>query len=157
MIGSLFRFHVYYQTRRILKEISAALLQDASWNAFSNSYDQRAYERICKEFNVDVNADWRQKQSENQGLGTIYNYWTNDGFHPLGKGVQYDNKSYSFTQSTTNEKIQIDYISQGSEVSKVWSKFVTDNAKSSTRAGVERINDSILTYCWAIFGSQSQT
>ena len=30
MIDSLFRFHVYYQTRRILKEISAALPQDAS-------------------------------------------------------------------------------------------------------------------------------
>ena len=117
MIGSLFRFHVYYQTRRILKEISAALPQDASWNAFSNGYDRSAYERICKEFNVDINADWRQKQSENQGLGTIYNYWSNAGYHPLGKGVQYDNKSYSFTQSTTNKKIHIDYISQGSEVS----------------------------------------
>ena len=113
MIGSLFRFHVYYQTRRILKEISAALPQDASWNASSNGYDRSAYERICKEFNVDVNADWRQKQSESQGIGTIYNYWTNAGYHPLGKGVQYDNKSYSFTQSTTNEKIHIDYISQG--------------------------------------------
>ena len=32
-----------------------------------------------------------------------------------------------------------------------------DNAKGFTRAGVERINDSILTYCWAILGSQSQT
>ena len=157
MIGSLFRFHVYYQTRRILKEISAALPQDASWNAFSNGYDRSAYERICKEFNVDVNADWRQKHSENQGLGTIYNYWTNAGYHPLGKGVQYDNKSYSFTQSTINEKIHIDYISQGSEVSKAWSTFVIDNAKGFSRAGVERINDSIRTYCWAILGSQSQT
>ena len=110
-----------------------------------------------KEFNVDVNADWRQKQSENQGLGTIYNYWKNAGYHQLGKGVQYDNKSYSFTQSTTNEKIHIDYISQGSEVSKAWSTFVIDNAKGFSRAGVERINDSIRTYCWAILGSQSQT
>ena len=34
---------------------------------------------------------------------------------------------------------------------------MTDNAKGFTRAGVERINDSIRTYCLAILGSQSQT
>ena len=34
---------------------------------------------------------------------------------------------------------------------------MTDNAKGFTRAGVERINDSIRKYCWAILGSQSQT
>ena len=123
MIGSLFWFHVYYQTRRILKEINAALLQYASWNAFSNNYDRSAYERICKEFNVDVNADWRQKQSKKQGLRTIYNYWTDDGYHPLGKGVQCDNKRYSFTQASTNEKIHIDFISQFSEASKACSTF----------------------------------
>lgn len=135
MIGSLFRFHVYYQTRGILKEISAALPQDASWNAFSNSYERHAYEQICKEFNVDNNTDWSQKQSENQGLGTLYNYWTNDGYHPLG-GVQWDNKSYSFTQRTTNEKMHIDYTSQGSEAPKAWSTLVIDNAKGFTRAGL---------------------
>ena len=32
MIGSLFRFHVYYKTRRILFEMAADLPQDASWN-----------------------------------------------------------------------------------------------------------------------------
>ena len=42
MIGSMFMFHVYYQIRRILKEISAALPQDSSWNAFDNSYDRSA-------------------------------------------------------------------------------------------------------------------
>ena len=62
MIGSLFRFHVYYQTRRILVEMGVVLPQDTSWNAFDNAYNRSAYERICQEFNVDINADWRQKQ-----------------------------------------------------------------------------------------------
>ena len=61
LTGSLFLFHVYYQIRRILFELGIALPQDKSLNAFCNSYDRRAYERICKEFNVDPNADWRQK------------------------------------------------------------------------------------------------
>ena len=61
LTGSLFLFHLYYQTRRILFELGIALPQDKSWNAFDNSYNRGAYERICKEFNVDINVDWRQK------------------------------------------------------------------------------------------------
>ena len=49
---SLFLFHVYYQTRRILFEMKVALPTDDSWNAFDNSYDKKAYERICDEFGV---------------------------------------------------------------------------------------------------------
>ena len=44
----LFRFHVYYQTRRILFEMVVALPQDTSWNAFDNNYNRSAYQRICK-------------------------------------------------------------------------------------------------------------
>ena len=132
--------------------MSAALPQDASWNAFENSYDRVAYERICKEFS-NVSFDWRQKQSDNQGLGRIYNYWTNSGYHPFDIGTEYDNKSYSFTQATTNEKIHIDYIAQGSEATNAWTTFILDNASGFTRAGVERINESIRTYCWALLGA----
>ena len=157
MIGSLFRFHVYYPTRRILFEMSAALPQDASWNAFDNKYNRSAYERICKEFHIDINADWRQKQSDNQGLGMLYNYITNIGYQDLGKGTEYDTKWYSFTQATTNDIMHIDYIAQGTEANSAWTTFIRDDSSGFTRAGVERINDSIRTYCWAILGSQSQT
>ena len=157
MIGSLFRFHVYNQTRRILFEMAVALPQDTSWNAFDNKYNRSTYERICKEFNVDINADWRQKQSDNQGLGMLYNYITNLGYQDLGKGTEYDTKWYSFTQATTNDIMHIDYIAQGTEATKAWTTFILDDSNGFTRAGVERINDSIRTYCWAILGSQSQT
>ena len=116
-----------------------------------------AYERICKEFYVDINADWRQKQSDNQGLGRIYNYWTGAGYHPFDKGVEYDKKKYSFTHATTNDILHIDYIAQSSEATKAWATFILDNSNGFTRAGAERINDSIRTYCWAILGSQSET
>ena len=156
LIGSLFRFHVYYQVRRILFELGIPLPQDSSWNAFSNSYNRGAYERICKEFNVDVNADWRQKQSYNDGLGTIYNYWTNSGYHPLNPvDSVYDNKKMSFTEYESDTTFHIDYIAQGSEAT--WTTFVIDDSVGFTRAGVERINDSIRTYCWAILSAQSQT
>ena len=45
---------------------------------------EQPYERICKEFGIDVNFDWRQKQSDNQGLGNLYNYWTNAKYPWIG-------------------------------------------------------------------------
>ena len=137
--------------------MAVALPQDTSWNAFDNNYNRSAYERIYKEFYVDINADWWQKQSDNQGLGRIYYYWTGAGYHPFEIGREYDNKKYSFTQATSNDILHIDYIAQSTESTKAWTTFILDNSNGFTRAGVERINDSIRKYCWAILGSQSQT
>ena len=68
---SMFMFHVYYQIRRIIFELKAPLPTDQSWNAFDNSMDAKAYEKICAEFNVDKNTDWRQRLDDNGGLGII--------------------------------------------------------------------------------------
>lgn len=158
MIGSLFRFHVYYQIRRILFEMKVALPQDSNWNAYNNTYDRSAYEKICAEFNVDPNADWRQKQSYNDGLGSVWVYWTNTGYHLYYKPeTVYDNSKMSFTDYSGKHGTHIDYIKQGSEANNAWTTFILDDSNGFTKAGVERINDSIRTYCWAILSSQSQT
>ena len=184
LTGSLFLFHIYYQTRRILFELAIALPQDKSWNAFNNSYDRGAYERICKEFNVDPNADWRQKMyTSGDGLGVIYTTshtaWKRTDF-------RHDNSSQHIASSTASDldlskmtfgpevsggrhcgissceylppkKVHIDYLQQADDVKDVWTTFILDTSNGFTRAGVERINESIRTYCWAILGSQSQT
>ena len=84
-----------------------ALPTDDSWNPFDNSYDKKAYERICDEFGVSVHINWRQEKDLNQGLGTMYNYWTMDGVWTMD-----DKKRYSFTQTTINTLLHIDYIAQ---------------------------------------------
>ena len=50
-----------------------------------------------------------------------------------------------------------DYIAQDARVSNAWTTFILDNSNDFTKAGVERINESIRTYCGAILSSQSQT
>ena len=45
---SMFIFHVCYQIRRIIFEPTTQ-----SWNAFDNSFDEKSYEKICAEFNVE--------------------------------------------------------------------------------------------------------
>lgn len=152
LLQSLYRFHVYYQIRRVLTEIQAPLPQDQAWHAMDNPYDRRGYERVCNEFGVSPHTDWRLK-GPNHGLGTVYNYWTNNGYHPV-RG-DYDSATMSFTKHTTNEVMHIDYISQDS--GDTWTTFILDKSKGFTRPGVERLNDSIRTYVWAILGAQAQT
>ena len=149
---SMFMFHVYYQIRRIIFELKTPLPTGQSWNAFDNSMDAKAYEKICAEFNVDKNTDWRQKLDDNGGLGIIFNYITSTGYSPL-KGFSYDAHQMSFTEYNKG-KLHIDYISQ--QHRNAWSTFILDKSNGFTRPGVECINESIRTYCWAILGSQSQ-
>ena len=68
-------------------------------------------------------------KDDTQCLGTIYNYWTNAGYHPLGKGTVYDSKSYSFKKSTTNDFMRIDYIAQDVRVSNAWTTLTLHDSK----------------------------
>ena len=149
---SMFIFHVYYQIRRIIFELKAPLPTAQSWNAFDNSFDEKSYEKICAEFKVNNNTDLRQKLDANGGLGVIFNYITGTRYQPL-KGFSYDARQMSFTEYNKG-KLHIDYISQ--QHRNAWSTFILYKSNSFTRPGVERIYESIRTYCWAILGPQSQ-
>ena len=149
---SMFMFYVYYHIRRILFELKAPLPTAQCWNAFDNSFDAKSYEQICAKFNVDKNTDWRQKRDANAGLCLIFNYIIGTRYQPL-KGFSYDAHKMSFTQYNAG-KLHIDYISQQDR--NAWSTFIVDKSNGLTRPSVERANESICTYCWAILGSQSQ-
>ena len=147
---------MYYQTRRILDKLQAPLPQDQAWAPFQNPYDRRAYERLCHEFGVDPHSDWRVS-GPNRGLGRVYNYWTNDGYHPVGNG-EYDSGKMSFTRQTSNRYIHVDFIKQDApNADTAWAAFVLDKSEGFTSAGIERLNDSIRTYMWVILGTQAQT
>ena len=71
LLPSLYRFHVYYATRRLLVELKVALPGDQSHSWYQNAYDARAYKRLCTEFGVSPDTDWRQKLDHGcQGLGS---------------------------------------------------------------------------------------
>lgn len=156
---AVFRFHVYFQVRRILDELQAPLPTDVAWAPFQNPFDQRAYDRICREFRVDSSTDWRIN-GPNHGLGQVYFYVTHIGYQPisgLGDPNHYDPSRMSFSQKTTNSCLHVDYITQGKEAEEAWSAFILDRSQGFTAPGVERLNDSIRTYVWALLGAQAQT
>ena len=63
---------------------------------------------------------------------------------------------FSFTKTSNNNILHADCIKKEFD-DEGWSRFILNDSKGFTRAGIERINDSIRTYCWAILGSQSHT
>ena len=156
---AVFRFHVYYQVRRILDELQAPLPQDEAWAPFQNPYDRRGYERLCREFSVDPSTDWRQGDSESGGLGTVYQY--NHGYQPKGSWnrnrMRFQPDSSLSANSSLWSREHVDYIAQGSEADEAWSSFILDQSQGFTAPGVERLNDSIRTYVWALLGAQAQT
>ena len=67
---TLYTFHVYYCIARILKELKTPLPTDASFCYYKNPYDKATYQKLCNEFSVPPEQDWRQKVDHgNQGLG----------------------------------------------------------------------------------------
>ena len=102
-------------------------------NVFDSNYDRNEYERLCREFYVHVHFDWRQTKGDNQGLGMIYKYSTNAGYHPPGKGTVYDSRSFSFTKATTNDFMHIDYIAQDARVINAWTTLILDDPNGFTK------------------------
>ena len=157
LLQSVYCFHVYYQMRRILVEIQAPLPQDQAWDAENNPYDRRGYERICNEFGVSPHSDWKVN-SPNRGLGKVYNYWTHVGYRLVDDKGEYDLGSMSFTKKTTNDVLHVDFIKQDAAgADRAWRTLILNKSDGFTRPGVERLNDSIRTYVWAILGAQAQT
>ena len=153
LIQSLYIFHVYYTTRRILNEMKVALPYEDSWDQLSNSYDRGAYEDICDRFGVSPYTDWRVS-GPNHGLGDVYIYYTGDGYDKAG--IAYDSSTMTFTHHTTNDILHIDYLQQDPSISDGWSTFVLEKSKGFTREGLVRLDDSIQTYVWALLGAQAQ-
>ena len=72
MTRSVFRFHAYYQIRRILSEMSCPLPTEDSWNPLNNGINMNAYERICNEFGVSPRSNWLQRYDLSNGMGSYF-------------------------------------------------------------------------------------
>src|SRR5258708_5181863 len=72
LLSSLYRFHVYYQTRKILEEMACPIPGESIFNKTDNSINIVKYQKLCNEFDVSQNADFRFKGGKNDGLGTMY-------------------------------------------------------------------------------------
>ena len=99
-IRSFFWFHTYFTTRRLLFELGCiqntfALPGDPTFNKNNNRYDLPSYNRLCNEFKIDPNTDFRFRKGSNNGLGEVFIYYTNEGY--VKTAYDYPNKTMKFS------------------------------------------------------------
>jgi len=114
LLSSVFRFHIYYQTRKILEEMNCLIPGDQIFNTTDNHFNMLKYQKLCNEFSVSqFKENFRFKGGDYGGLGPMYNYVTNKGYPPLPKTQQHYNvENFLFIDQSTAGVITIDYIKQ---------------------------------------------
>ena len=168
-LRAFYLFHVYFTVRRILFEMGgiqsfSALPGDPTFSQTENKYDSPSYKRICAEFGVDPNTDFRFTHGQNHGLGYCYvpgdpqpyKNWT---YPPATldnpSSQRFSDERGSATQ-TGNRFLgnELDHIinEQGSDHQFDW--FVPDKAEGLTQAGLSRINQSIEAFVYCVLGAQ---
>ena len=77
MVRGVYRFHVYYHVRRVLKRLQDPLPHESSFNAYDNPYTSSEFFKICKEYGVPNDpAMYREEKfywTYQHGIG-----WPND-------------------------------------------------------------------------------
>ena len=157
-VRSFFWFHVYFTVRRILFELggvqnSLALPGDSAFNQTENKYDIPSFKRICAEFGISPNADFRFTKGDNHGLGSVFEYFTYSGYFKTP--YKYPSKTAKFEDEggRTSDGNLVPYI-ENTEARNQYEYFICPISHGLTSAGLSRINQSIESFCFSILGSQ---
>ena len=157
-VRSFFWFHVYFTVRRILFELggpqnSLPLPRDTAFSQTENKYDIPSFERICAEFGISPNADFRFTRGDNHGLGSVFEYFTNSGYTKTP--FKYPSKETKFEDEggRASDGNLVPYI-ENTEARNQYEYFLCPVSHGLTSAGLSRINQSIESFCYAILGSQ---
>ena len=86
MIRSIYRFHVYYHIRRILKIPEIPLPYENSFNQFNNPYNHGKYIHICSEYGVSNDlTKWRNQK--------YFSTWQSRAWETNKPGMSYINEN----------------------------------------------------------------
>ena len=144
--------------RRILFELggvqnSLPLPGDTAFNQTENKYDIPSFERMCAEFGISPNSDFRFTRGGNHGLGSVFEYFTNSGYTKTP--FKYPSKETKFEDEggRASDGNLVPYI-ENTEARNQYEYFLCPVSHGLTSAGLSRINQSIESFCYAILGSQ---
>ena len=86
MIRSIYRFHVYYYIRRILKILEIPLPCENSFNQYSNPYNHEKFIGICSEYGVSNDlTKWRNQK--------YFSTWQSRAWETGKPGMSYINEN----------------------------------------------------------------
>ena len=86
MIRSIYRFHVYYHIRRILKILEIPLPYENSFNQYNNPYNHEKFIGICSEYGVSNDlTKWRNQK--------YFSTWQSIAWETNKPGMSYINEN----------------------------------------------------------------
>ena len=86
MIRSIYRFHVYYHIRRILKILEIPLQYENSFNQYNNPYNHEKFIGICSEYGVRNDlTKWRNQK--------YFSTWQSRAWEAGKPGMSYINEN----------------------------------------------------------------
>ena len=156
---SFYLFHVNYTTRKILYEMGGiqskgALPDDSVFNQKENPYDVAAYKKICAEFGIDPNTDFRYKKGSNHGLGKVFINITRGGSIPTGMSYPSAKAKFSDEGGDAGDGTLAAFIRNDDGADKQFEYFAPNHAKV---IGLARINQSIQAFCYSVLGAQANS
>ena len=166
-IRTFYQFHVYYTTRKILYEMGGiqsknALPDDPAFNQQDNPYDVASYKRLCAEFGIDPNTDFRFTYGQNHGLGYVNIMYSDGPFaHKQWKYPPADLSNSSSQRlkgdSGTTDNNTIAFIRNDQGADTQFEHFAPHQTSGLTLNGLGRINRSIEAFVYCILGAQANT
>ena len=103
MIRSIYRFHVYYHTRRILKILEIPLPYENTFNLYNNPYNHEMFIKICGEYGVSNDlTKWRYQK--------YFSSWQSRAWETSKPGMSYINEIHSPDGSLRNQMAKIMHI-----------------------------------------------
>ena len=126
---------------------------DTAFSQTENKYDIPSFERICAEFGISPNADFRFTRGDNHGLGSVFEYFSYSGYTKTP--FKYPSKETKFADEggRASDGNLVPYI-ENTEARNQYEYFLCPVSHGLTSAGLSRINQSIESFCYAILGSQ---
>ena len=86
MTRSIYRFHVYYHIRRILKILEIPLSSENSFNQYNNPYNHEKFIGICSEYGVSNDlTKWRNQK--------YFSTWQSKAWETGKPGMSYINEN----------------------------------------------------------------
>ena len=96
MIRAVYRFHVYYHVKQVLKRLQVPLPHESSFNASDNPYTSSEFFKICEDYRV-LNAPMRYRDKKFYWTYQCGVHWSNDYIGPDSMTQWILEKSEGFT------------------------------------------------------------
>ena len=141
LVRSVYRFHIYYTIRKILKYMNIPTPLDSGFKRSNNYYDVGRYRHLMSQFFDDGFDDYLKVLGDDDLYAHI---WSTEAFMTSWQ-------KYMIPIGTGSSKVR-----SGNALlnDNSFSRWIIDKSFGLSKWGVERLGESVRVYVWLVMTSQ---